>query len=107
MISEERAAQEQLIDRLDQPALMILDEQVSFANEPALNLLGRHIVGANVRLAIRAPTAIATALSNRAARALVPSIGTPDSLWELSSQPLDDGLRLICLLYTSPSPRDS
>lgn len=98
---EKLTVQSELIAKLDQPALLLNREQIVFANKAAQNLLGRHIVGANVRLALRAPSAIATALSNQPARALVPRIGTPDSLWELCSQPLDDEARLITLQNVS------
>lgn len=89
--------QQELISKLDEPALLLDDEQVTFANDAACKLLGKHITGANVRLALRAPSAISTALSNRPGRALVPRIGTPDSLWELSSQPLGGRIRLMTL----------
>lgn len=89
--------QQELVSKLDQPALLLNNEQVSFANDAAKQLLGQHITGANVRLALRAPSAISTALSKQPARALVPRIGTPDSLWELNCQPLDGTVRLITL----------
>jgi len=89
--------QQELISKLDQPALLLDGEQITFANDAARKLLGNHITGANVRLALRAPSAISTALSNRPGRTLVPRIGTPDSLWELSSQPLGGRIRLMTL----------
>jgi two-component system phosphate regulon sensor histidine kinase PhoR len=91
------SAQTALLDRMDMPCLLIRGEQVSFANEPALQLLGRYITGANVRLALRAPSAISAVMAQQDARALVSGLGTPESVWELNCQHLDENRKLVTM----------
>ncbi|MEE9433002.1 MAG: ATP-binding protein [Sphingorhabdus sp.] len=97
MTANDRDAQEALLALLDQPVLLIDGEQITYANDAAMQLLGKHIVGANVRLALRAPSAISAMLAPQGSRALVPSIGTDDSVWELNCQLLGDRQRLVTM----------
>ncbi len=90
-------AQEALLARLAMPALLLTGEQITFANKAALHLLGRHIIGANARLALRAPSAISAVFAMQDAQALVPGLGTVGSIWELSSQHLDNDRRLVTM----------
>ena len=86
-----------ILAKLDQPSLLIDREQISYANEPATKLLGKHIVGSNVRLALRAPSAISAILAKQDSRALVSGIGNDDSVWELNCQLLDKEQRLVIM----------
>lgn len=69
------------------PLLLVERQQVTIANEPALALLGSHIVGEDVRLAIRHPAAAErltehTIASNEPPIQLV-GIGEAERRWEL------------------------
>ena len=48
-----------VIQTIAEPVLLLVDNRVRAANDAALSLLGRHIVGEDVRLAIRHPSATA------------------------------------------------
>ena len=48
-----------LLEHIQTPALIVSNGQVSFANSAAKALLGGHIVGQDVRIAIRNPEAVA------------------------------------------------
>lgn len=89
--------QEELLACFNRPCMLVYDEQLTFANDAAVDLLGRHIVGANVRLAIRTPDAIATILNDESGSVVVSSIGQPGSLWELQCEMLADDGRLVTM----------
>ena len=81
------APPDDLIEAIAQPVLLIEGGRVLAANRPALALLGRHIGGGDVRLAIRHPAA-AERLADP--EAPVPDrpvellgIGTLDQRWEM------------------------
>jgi len=52
-------AADTVIEGLTSPALLVSDGRVALANAPARALLGRHIVGEDVRVALRHPAAAA------------------------------------------------
>lgn len=84
-----------LFDRIRIPLILVGGERVALANVAARGLLGAHIVGEDVRLAIRHPLAVSL-LSDRAGGTVsIGGLSTLSSVWELSVQPLDDGWRLI------------
>ena len=98
MITETKfTIQTALLAKLDQPTLLIDREQVTYANDAATRLLGTHIIGANVRLAIRAPSAISAVLAPQDSRALVTGIGNDGSLWELNCQQLEGSQKLVTM----------
>ena len=52
-----------LLEHVPSPALLVDQGQIAFANAAARELLGGHIVGENVRIAIRDPKALAEVLA--------------------------------------------
>ena len=93
---------EDLLEAIAQPMLLIEGGRVLAANRAALALLGRHIVGGDVRLAIRHPAA-----AERLADASAPlpdrpvelvGIGTLDQRWEMRIGAIGDHRRLIQLV---------
>ena len=89
--------QTQLLALIDLPALLVEAEQVTFANAAALSLFGAHIVGENVRIALRAPDAIAQILRPEGGQARVSGLSVRGSIWDLTSHVLDSGARLVTL----------
>ena len=92
----------ELIDAIAEPVLLIAESRVTAANPPALTLLGQHIIGEDVRVAIRHPAA-AERLMNPAEQS--PSapihlvgLGTRDQRWEMRVKTLGDGRRLVHLI---------
>ena len=75
--------------------------RVAAANPAAAKVLGNHIVGEDVRIAIRHPAA-ADRLANPDAKhtgepILLIGVGNTDQRWELRIHTLDDGLKLVQL----------
>jgi len=94
-----------LIEALPNPLLIVHRGRVEQCNAPALALLGAHIKGEDVRLAVRHPAAID--LLKRAepgsgtARVDIAGIGAPEQLWELTVQPLSENRQLLLLVDQS------
>lgn len=84
-----------VVESISQPLLLVGGERVAHANEAARTLLGGHIVGQDVRLAIRHPAALELLSGGQAGTALVSGLSTPTSVWEVSVHPLGSGWRLI------------
>jgi two-component system, OmpR family, phosphate regulon sensor histidine kinase PhoR len=86
-----------LLEHIRMPAMVIQNGRVSFANAAARELLGGHIVGDDVRIALRHPQAVALILSDIGGSVRVDGIDRPGSRWSLSCTLLADGTRLATL----------
>ncbi len=86
----------QTIDALHDPALIVADGRVRHANAAALALFGQHIVGADLRLALRNPMAL-EALANPRDGGMIElaGLGGRDRYWEMRTGPLRGGARLV------------
>src|SRR4051812_32500390 len=90
-----------LIEVLDEPALIVDGARTAAANAAAKLLLGQHIEGADLRLAIRHPDALRTILSAATADADLVGIGSADRPWLLSVRPIEGGMTLVRLVDQS------
>ena len=98
----------EVLEAIDGPLLLVRNRRVLFANEAARSVLGEHIEGADVRLAIRHPAA-ADRLVDRApgepretaTRTELVGLGDPDAHWEMSTMLLRDGARLVHMIDRS------
>jgi two-component system phosphate regulon sensor histidine kinase PhoR len=86
-----------LLEQLQTPALVVARGQVRFANSPAKALLGAHIVGQDVRIAIRDPGAVAAILSESGGSAQVSGLSTGSSVWEVDCRVLGPNERIVSL----------
>jgi len=86
-----------LLEQLQTPALIVRGSQVGFANHAARALLGPHIVGEDVRIAIRNPDAIAAILGDGDGTAVVEGLSTGGSVWEVDCRVLGENERLVSL----------
>ncbi|HKT84764.1 MAG TPA: ATP-binding protein [Novosphingobium sp.] len=86
-----------LLEHLQTPALVVARGQVRFANSAAKSLLGAHIVGQDVRIAIRDPKAVAAILGETGGTARVSGLSTGGSVWEVDCRVLDLHERLVSL----------
>jgi two-component system phosphate regulon sensor histidine kinase PhoR len=91
-----------LIAAFEEPLLLVRDRRVVIANQAARSLLGSHIEGADVRLAIRHPAAAPHLAGDSDAedgpiRIELIGLGEVGRPWELSIAPLPDGSRLVRL----------
>ena len=91
-----------LLEALPHPCLIVHRGRVERCNHAALDLLGAHITGQDVRLALRQPAAIdllaAPGGAREPARIAIAGLGTAEQSWELDIQPLEKGRNLVLLL---------
>ena len=94
----------EVLDVIAEPVLLVRGGIVTCANAAAGALLGRHIVGEDVRVAIRHPAA-ADRLSSGAPLPGRPvelvGLGTPDQRWEMRTGETGDGARIVHLVDQS------
>lgn len=86
-----------VLEHLQTPALIVTRGQVRFANSAAKSLLGAHIVGQDVRIAIRDPKGVAAILSEEGGSARVSGLSTGGSVWEVDCRVLSPVERLVSL----------
>jgi two-component system phosphate regulon sensor histidine kinase PhoR len=96
-----------LLNAVDEPLLLVRGGRVVLTNPAARSVLGDHIDGADVRLAIRHPAA-ADLLAERqprqsTAQTELAGLGEPDRRWVMKVTHLSDGARLIHLSDRSES----
>jgi two-component system, OmpR family, phosphate regulon sensor histidine kinase PhoR len=87
----------EILEHIDSPAFLAAGGRVIYANPAARDMLGGHIVGQDVRLAIRVPEALAMVLGQEDGRAQVAGLSFPGSLWEVAAYSLDQNKRLVTL----------
>jgi len=95
---------ETLLQALPHPSLIVQGGRIERCNEAALALLGRHIAGQDVRLALRHPAAIdrlGGAAAGEASSIEIVGLGTAEQSWELVIQPLTGGRQLVLLFDQS------
>lgn len=91
-----------VIEAIAEPVLMVSGNRVIEANAPARALLGEHILGEDVRLAIRHPAA-AERLADPGGDAddegvSLIGLGVRDQRWEMRVSPLESDRRIIQLI---------
>ncbi len=89
------------IEAIGEPVLIVGDNRVLAANAPARALLGGHVIGEDVRLAIRHPAAaerLITALDGQDDISVhLVGLGTRDQRWEMRMRALPGGRRIVHL----------
>ena len=93
---------QEVIEAIVEPVLIVADGHVTHANTVALGLLGKHIVGEDVRVAIRHPSAAERLASPIAGAPQGPThlvgLGTPDQHWEMHVGRAVGGQRIVQLV---------
>jgi two-component system, OmpR family, phosphate regulon sensor histidine kinase PhoR len=88
-----------LIAAISEPILITIDNRVRFANDAALALLGQHIVGEDIRLAVRHPAAPALFAPDAADGSIeLVGVGGRDKHIELSVATVTPGKRMVHLI---------
>ncbi len=97
-----------LVESVDTPLLIVRNRRILLANEPARQLLGEHIQGVDVRLAIRHPAAAERLTEpasgeqpERVIRTELVGLGQHDRRWEMTATLLKDGSRVVRLIDKS------
>lgn len=88
-----------VVNAVEDPVLIVRDRRVLLANPAARKLLGDHIEGVDVRLAIRHPATAEALIGEPATRERIElvGLGDQDRRWEMVVSPLVDGSRLVRL----------
>lgn len=98
-----------LIEAFPQPAFIVSSGRIARANRATLTLLGGHVLGQDVRLAIRHPAVTQHLVGERAGhesvRMELVGIGTADQSWELRIAPLSEQRQIV--LLTDQSARQA
>lgn len=93
---------DEVIEAVGEPVLVISDNRVIRANAAARALLGQHILGEDVRIAIRHPAAAERLLNPAGAPSAAPihlvGLGARDQRWEMRVRDATDGQRIVHLL---------
>lgn len=92
---------DEMIEAIIEPILIVADGRVAHANQPARVLLGGHIIGEDMRLAIRHPAAAErlTELRSNSTRPInLVGLGTLDQRWEMRVTTMSDGRRVVHLI---------
>lgn len=93
-----------LIEALGDPVLLVADGRVSVANVAALSLLGQHVLGEDVRLAIRHPTATERLVAGGEDGTVeLVGLGGRDMRVQMNVATLPDGRRLVHLIDKTAS----
>ncbi|MBR0553963.1 ATP-binding protein [Stakelama marina] len=91
-----------VLEAVGEPLLVVADNRVWRANKAAHALLGQHIVGEDVRLAIRHPAAAERLLSDAGRASGEPinliGLGRRDQSWEMRVRAVGDGIRIVHLV---------
>ena len=90
-----------LIGALDEPAILVDQSRTLAANAAARAVLGRHIEGNDVRLALRHPQALQAVLSGKDQDFELVGIGAADRPWLLTIRNVADGVRIVRLIDRS------
>ena len=86
-----------LVDCIEWPLVLVSGERIAVVNPAARALLGSHIVGQDVRLAIRHPEAVSLIASGGEGIVTIRGLSSPTSIWDVTVQPLGKRWRLIGL----------
>ncbi len=90
-----------LLEFIDVPALLVTRGSISYANPAARDLLGSHILGEDVRIAIRNPAAVALLTSGNSGRVRLDGLSIAGSKWELICNRLPGGNKFVTLVDLS------
>jgi len=97
-----------LLEAVDEPMLLVRNRRVMLANSAAKAILGAHIEGVDVRLAIRHPAAADRLIDRQAdeppervTRTELVGLGEPDRRWEMGTTLMRDGTRVVHLIDRS------
>jgi two-component system, OmpR family, phosphate regulon sensor histidine kinase PhoR len=90
-------ADHKLLDLMARPALLVDDGRIVHANPAAHLILGTHIDGQDVRLALRQPEVVELVTGINPGHTKISGLSTRGSLWDVTCHHLDDGQRLVTL----------
>lgn len=86
-----------MLEHINQPVMLLEDDVVRFANAAARAILGSHVVGQDVRIAIRIPQALAVIAAPQGGTARIEGLSGRGSQWDLACHPLGERRKMVVL----------
>jgi two-component system, OmpR family, phosphate regulon sensor histidine kinase PhoR len=93
-----RDTMSELIEHSGTPLLLTEKGRIAIANQAAREVLGAHVVGQDVRVALRHPDAIALTNLDRPGTSSIRGLVRRNDIWRVSRQPLGDAMAVIELI---------
>ena len=87
-----------LIEPFSLPLMMLDHDRIVMANAAAREALGRHILGQDVRVALRHPAAVALIDRKAGGSATVPGLTSARSIWQMTRHQIDDRYAMVELV---------
>ena len=87
----------ELIEAAGTPLLLTQGDRITIANPAARRVLGDHVIGQDVRVALRHPDALALIEAGEGT-AFVRGLARRKDIWRMSRKPMSDGVAIIELL---------
>jgi len=88
----------ELVEYSGTPVLVTEKGRITVANRAARKLLGKHILGQDMRVALRHPKAVKLLESNKSGFAQIRGLARRRDVWRLNKQLLSNGISVIELL---------
>ncbi len=86
-----------MLEHINQPVMLLEDDIVRFANAAARSILGGHVVGQDVRIAVRIPQALTVIAAPQGGTARIEGLSGRGSQWDLACHPLDARRKMVVL----------
>ena len=93
-----RDGMRELIEHSGMPQLLLDDSRIVIANAEAREVLGRHVIGQDARVAFRHPAAVDLLDRKQGGSVTVQGLTGPRSSWQMTRQPIDGRYWLIELI---------
>ena len=93
-----RDGMRELVEHSGMPLLLLDDSRIVIANAEAREVLGRHILGQDARVAFRHPAAVDLLGRREGGSVTVQGLTGPRSSWQMTRQPIDGRYWLIELI---------
>jgi two-component system, OmpR family, phosphate regulon sensor histidine kinase PhoR len=93
-----RDGMRELIEHSGMPLLLLDDSRIVIANAEAREMLGRHILGQDARVAFRHPAAVDLLGRREGGSVTVQGLTGPRSSWQMTRQPIDGRYWLVELI---------
>ena len=93
-----RNGMRELIEHSGMPLLLLDGDRIVIANAEAREVLGRHVLGQDARVAFRHPAAVDLLARERGGSVTVQGLTGPRSSWQMTRQPIDGRYWLIELI---------
>ncbi|WP_284125271.1 ATP-binding protein [Parerythrobacter aestuarii] len=93
-----REGMAEMIEHSGSPLLLTERNRVIIANRSARNILGKHIIGQDVRVALRHPEAVSLVDRKTAGEAIITGLVRPKDIWRLSRYQMENELAVLELV---------